>query len=261
MTTSTTPDKNRIICKATIKKLAAAVFWLAVWQVAAVALRQEILLASPVSVIKKLCSLLPQADFWQAVMFSFSRIISGFLLACVVGVCLAALSARFTLVRTLAAPLIGAIKSTPVASFIILVLLWVPSKNLAVVISFLMVTPIIYTNTLGGISSMDKKLSEMALVFRVPFWRRLRCVYLPQIMPYFRSACAAGLGLCWKAGIAAEVIGLPNGSIGERLYEAKIYLETPELFAWTLVIILVSLLFERIFLLVLDWASARLERA
>lgn len=85
-------------------------------------------------------------------------------------------------------------------------------------------------------------------------------MYLPQILPFFRSACAAGLGLCWKAGIAAEVIGLPDGSIGERLYEAKVYLETPDLFAWTLVIVLVSLLFERLFLFLLGKGMSRLER-
>ena len=60
--------------------------------------------------------------------------------------------------------------------------------------------------------------------------------------------------------MAAEVIGLPKGSIGERLYQAKIYLDTPDLFAWTAVIILVSLVFERVFLRLLDAGLARLER-
>lgn len=257
---STTRAKRKKLHIGSVKKLLAAVFWLAVWQLAAAALGQEILLASPVSVVRRLTELAPSREFWSAVIFSFSKIISGFLLACVFGAVLAALSSKFAVIKELSAPLISAIKSTPVASFIILVLLWVPSKNLAVVISFLMVTPIIYTNTLAGIGAMDAKLNEMAAIFRVSFFRRLRCLYLPQIMPYFRSACAAGLGLCWKAGIAAEVIGLPDGSIGERLYEAKIYLETPDLFAWTAVIILISLLFERAFMLVLDAVEAILRR-
>ena len=107
---------------------------------------------------------------------------------------------------------------------------------------------------------MDQKLTEMADVFQVPFPRRLRYLYLPQVAPFFRSACAVGLGLCWKAGVAAEVIGLPDGSIGERLYEAKVYLNTPDLFAWTVVIVLVSMAFEKLFLCLLDRLVARLEQ-
>lgn len=238
----------------------AAAFWLALWQIAAMALKQEILLASPVSVFLRLLELLPAWDFWTTVGFSFSRIILGFLLACFAGTVLAACAARWKLARTLTAPLMGAVKATPVASFIILVLLWVPSRNLSVVISFLMVTPIVYLNVLGGLDSRDKKLSEMADLFQVSPSRRLRYLTVPQVMPFFRSACAAGLGLCWKAGAAAEVIGLPEGSIGERLYEAKIYLETPDLFAWTLVIVLISILFERLFLFLLDRLLLRLEQ-
>lgn len=243
------------------KKLLAAGFWLLLWQLAAMALGQELLLASPVSVLRCLLELLPTGDFWRAVLFSFSRITLGFLLACLAGTALAALSARFSLVRELTAPLMSGVRSIPVASFIILVLLWVPSKSLSVVISFLMGTPVLYANILTGAQSMDRELAEMALVFRMPFPRRLRYLYLPQLMPFFRSACASGLGLCWKAGVAAEVIGLPDGSIGERLYEAKIYLETPSLFAWTLVIILISLLFEKLFLFLLDRALHRLEKS
>ena len=127
-------------------------------------------------------------------------------------------------------------------------------------ISFLMVLPVLYANTLGGIRAADAQLLEMAQVFRIPAARRVRYVYLPQVLPYFRSACQAALGLCWKAGIAAEVIGMPDGSIGERLQQAKVYLNTPDLFAWTLVIVLVSLAFQRVFLWLLDRGARALER-
>ncbi|HIV47129.1 MAG TPA: ABC transporter permease subunit [Candidatus Acutalibacter stercorigallinarum] len=224
------------------------------------ALNQKILLVSPVQVLARLWQLLPQGEFWSAVGFSFLRITLGFLLACVVGTALGVLASRFRVVRDLCAPLMATVKSIPVASFIILVLVWVPSRNLSVVISFLMVAPIVYQNVLGGISNMDHKLTEMADVFQVPFARRLRYLYLPQVAPFFRSACAVGLGLCWKSGVAAEVIGLPDGSIGERLYEAKVYLDTPDLFAWTLVIVLVSIAFEKLFLFLLDRALYLVRR-
>ena len=146
----------------------------------------------------------------------------------------------------------GVIKATPVASFIILVLIWL--RFPASLYFYLLANGHAHhlLNTLAGIGNMDQKLLEMADVFEVPFRRRLRYFHIPQVLPFFRSACAVSLGLCWKAGVAAEVIGLPQGSIGERLYQAKIYLETPELLAWTLVIILISMGFEKLFLCLLD---------
>jgi NitT/TauT family transport system permease protein len=168
---------------------------------------------------------------------------------------LAILSAKFALISELLAPIMLAIKSVPVVSFIILALIWFSSKNLAVLISFLMVLPIIYTNTLTGIHNLDKDLAEMARVFRLPFARRLRYIEAPQIMPFFYSGCEIALGLCWKSGIAAEVIGIPKGSIGERLQQAKVYLDTPDLFAWTVVIVLISYLFERLVLSILKGCS------
>ena len=153
-----------------------------------------------------------------------------------------------------------AIKSIPVASFIILALILFSSRNLAVPISFLIVLPVLYSNVLGGIRAADSQLMEMARVFRIPVGRSIRYVYLPQVMPYFLSACGSALGLCWKSGIAAEVIGMPEGSIGEQLQQAKVYLDTPDLFAWTLVIVLVSLAFERAFLALLRRGARALER-
>ena len=65
--------------------------------------------------------------------------------------------------------------------------------------------------------------------------------------------------MCIRDRIAAEIIGIPKGSIGENLYNAKIYLETPDLFAWTFVIIAVSVLFEKIFQWLLSLLAHRLS--
>lgn len=132
--------------------------------------------------------------------------------------------------------------------------------NLSVLISFLMVLPIIYASVLEGIRAADHQLLEMAKLFRVPPVRCIRYVYLPQVMPYFHSACGSALGLCWKAGIAAEVIGMPRGSIGECLQQAKVYLDTPDLFAWTLVIVVISLAFEKVFIAFMNACTVWLER-
>ena len=147
---------------------------------------------------------------------------------------------------------IGPEYTVPVASFIILALVWLNSQSLSLFISALMVFPPVYLNVLEGICRTDRRLLEMARVFRVPFGRRLRGIYLPQVMPYFRTAVSLGLGLCWKAGAAAEIIGLPAGSMGERLYTAKVYFQTADLFAWTVTIVAVSVVFERLFLALVD---------
>lgn len=184
----------------------------------------------------------------------------GFIVGIIFGTWLAALSAHFRRIEELLAPAMLAVRSIPVASFIILALILFSSHNLSVLISFLMVLPIIYASVLEGIRAADHQLLEMAKLFRVPPVRCIRYVYLPQVMPYFHSACGSALGLCWKAGIAAEVIGMPRGSIGECLQQAKVYLDTPDLFAWTLVIVVISLAFEKVFIAFMNACAVWLER-
>lgn len=236
------------------KVMAAAVFWLAVWQLAVMWLDKRsglpggnILVASPLETVRTLCALVQTAAFWKTVGCSFVRLATGFFLAVTAGILCAAAASVSRLLRTLLTPLLRLVKAVPVASFIILALFWLSSsKNLSVLISFLMVLPVIYTNVLQGIESTDKELLEMAEVFRIPYGKRIRYIFIPAVLPYFVSACSVGLGFCFKSGIAAEIIGLPDNSIGERLYEAKLYLLTDELFAWTAVIVLVSVIFERV---------------
>lgn len=230
-------------------RLWAVLFWIAVWQLASMRLDSDILLVSPFRVLCRLGELALTAAFWRAVCFTLSRIASGFFLAAVSGVLLAAVASRYSRIRELLTPVMLTVKSVPVASFIILALIWFSSANLSVLISFLMVLPIIYTSVLDGIRSVDRQLLEMAQVFRIPGLRVVRYIYVPQVMPFFHPACSVALGMSWKAGAAAEVIGIPRGSIGERLQQAKVYLDTPDLFAWTLVIVAASLFFEKIVLL------------
>ena len=143
------------------------------------------------------------------------------------------------------------VKSIPVASFIILALIWLSSAQLSSFISYLMVLPILYTAILSGIRNIDPQMLEMADVFHLSWRRRLLFLWIPQIKPYLLSGCSVALGLSWKAGIAAEIIGLPDGTIGEALYNSKIYLCTVDLFAWTVIIVLISVLFEKLFMALL----------
>ena len=239
------------------RRLLAVAFWLAVWQAAAMAIGQEVFLVSPVQALRTLVQLLPRADFWQRVGFSSGRILLGFVLGAVVSVVLAVCAARWSAADALLAPVMQLVKATPVASFIILALVWVSGKSLSILISFLMVLPVLYGAVRTGLESADPQLLEMARVFRLPLGRRVKAIWFPAVLPAFRQGCSVALGICWKSGVAAEVIGLPDGSIGDALYRAKITLSTGELFAWTFVIIVLSAAFEKLFLALLDKAVAR----
>lgn len=226
--------------KARAARAAAVAFWLAVWQWAAAAVGQEVFLVSPVGALGALARLLPTADFWGRVAFSGGRILLGFALGCGCSVLLAAAARLMPWVEWLASPILQLVKATPVASFVILALLWVSSANLSVVVSFTHVLPVIYAGVAGGIADTDRQLLEMAAVYRLPLAKRLRYIWLPGVFPSFCESCIAAMGMCWKSGVSAEVIGLPDHSVGDALYRAKITLTTPDVFAWTLVIVLLS---------------------
>jgi ABC-type nitrate/sulfonate/bicarbonate transport system, permease component len=226
-------------------RIVAICFWLLAWEGLSRSLANDILLPSPIAVMQSLMKLVVSSEFWQTILFSSLRIIIGFLLALIIGMLLALISYRNRFIKELFMPFMKTIQAMPVASFIILALVWIHSKNLSVLTSFLMVMPLVYSNVLQGLLSADQKLLQMAKVFRLNRRKKIMAIYLPSITPFFVSAISVGIGLCWKAGIAAEVIGIPIGSIGQHLYEAKLNLMIKELFAWTIVIIVISILFEK----------------
>lgn len=235
-------------------------FWITLWQVSSMIVGFQILLPSPLSVIISLCEIVVEYDFWISIFYSLLKISIGFIFAVLIGVVFAFLSHKFLWFKQLVSPVVLFSKSVPVACFIILILIWVKSKNLSIYISFMMVMPVIYTNILIGIDNLSNELNEMASVFKFTSLTKFRYIIFPQIFPYFSSAITLGLGLAFKAGIAAEVIGIPKNSIGENLYYAKLYLDTPALFAWTMVIIIVSFLFEKLFVLLAKILKKRIEK-
>lgn len=249
------PIRNSAVQKG-IAILLALVFWQAV----AMIVGMDIVFVSPIRVIARLATIWLEEGFLSTILFSFLRIVFGFMIAFVLGALLAVLSCRFPILETLLWPYVITIKTVPVASFIIISLIWLKSSQLSAFISFLMVFPVIYSNVLSGMKNTDPKLLEMAHLYRVKWTRKLLYLYLPSVKPYLFSACSIALGMSWKSGIAAEVIGVVSGSIGDRLYESKIYFMTADLFCWTVIIVLVSVLFEKIFLYLLRRTFVGLER-
>ena len=251
---------KKIVIAENQKKLLAALTLLALWQAAAMLLGNRILLASPIDVVRRLFTIWKEEGFAASLGTSFLHIASGFLLAFLLGTVLAFLAGRVHTVEIFLAPLMLTIKSVPVASFIIIALVWLSSAKLATFISFLMVLPVIYNNVLAGVKGIGRKMLEVVEVFRMSFGKRFRYIWIPQIKPYLLSGCSTALGMAWKSGIAAEVIGIPRNSIGENLYLAKAYFNTTDLFAWTVIIVLISLLFEKAFLALLKYLFTLNER-
>ena len=219
-------------------------FWLLIWHWAATKVNEPLLLPTPGSVFDRLCELCLTQTFWLYSLRSLLRVVLGILSGALTAALIAALTAGIPLFYALVRPLITVIKTTPVASFIILALLWLNEGVLPIFISFLMVFPVVWSNLHTALCSVPAPWRELALVFRLPLWRRIRRIYLPHAAPFFLSACQSSMGLAWKAGIAAEAIALPALSIGKKLMDSKIYLETVDLFAWTSVVVLLSLLLE-----------------
>ena len=229
-----------------VLKIAAALFWIFIWFIASRAVGSELLLPSPTVTLARLWELALKGSFWLAVLQSLLRIIAGCALGIAAGSILGVLTAMSRVLYELFTPLLTVVCSTPVASFIILALVWIKRDNVAVFIAFLMVLPILWGNV-----SCDRDLIEMAHIFRFSKKDMLKKIYLPSVRPYFFAGCSTALGLSWKAGVAAEVLSLPKHALGSELYYSKIYLETPTLFAVTLVVILLSVALEFVLRLIL----------
>lgn len=248
------------IVKKIVLTITAICFWLFVWHFLSLKINSSIFLPSPEETYKALIRIGKRAGFWQTIFNTFSKIAKGFLLALIAGTFSAIISSFVKIIDVLVSPFMRLLKTVPVASFIILALLWVKSDKLSVLISFVMVTPVVYINILQSFDNVDNNLLEMADIFNVGLLRRLRFIYVPALVSGFMSACKIGLGFCFKAGIAAEIIGLPFQSIGSELYKSKLYLMTDELFAWTVVIVLMSVFFEGVCIYLLNKLSCIIEK-
>ena len=223
-----------------------ALVWLAIWEIISRIVGRELLVPSPVHVLSRICSLAITGAFWADIGLSILRILIGYLAALLFGTAIGILTARIRILDAFLSPIGRIIRATPVASFIILLFVFLSRSHIPAFTSFLMVLPLVWANVYEGIKNCDPKLLEMARVFRLKRTAVLLKIFLPSVMPYFMASAKTGMGLAWKAGIAAEVLTSPARGIGTALFNAKIYLETTDLFAWTCVIIIISMVLEKL---------------
>ncbi len=235
--------------KKILKYTVIAAIWLTLWQIVAMIVGKELLFPSPLSVLSRLLQMLSTADFYNTVGMSVLRVTLGMIIGLLIGALGGTLSAFIRPARDFFSPMLAIIKSTPVASFIILLVLWLSRDITPIVISAIMVLPVVWSNVEMGFSTTDKGLLEVAQVYNMPRGERITQIYLPNVYPYFLSAMRSSLGMSWKAGIAAEVLLQPLISIGRQISDAKYMLETVDLFAWTAVVIILSVIIEKLVVL------------
>ncbi|MBA2133096.1 ABC transporter permease [Capillibacterium thermochitinicola] len=232
--------KNKVITVGSLLTL------FVVWSLAARWVGKEIILPNPVVTLNQLCRLLTSGGFWAHLSATLSRGLAGFGLSFLAGLFLGLLSGLHPGFQTFFHLWLTVIRSTPSMALILLALIWFESDAVTLFVTFLVVFPLITQNVTEGVRQVDPRLKEMARLYRVRFPTTLYRMYLPAILPYLATAAAAGLGLTWKVMIAAEVLAYPRWGIGARMDTARTYLQTPEVFAWTIVVIAISLFFDRI---------------
>ena len=247
-------NKKRIV------NFAAVLLALLFWQILALIVDEELVVPSVFKVCSSFFSLLGEKNFVSTVVFSITRIFAGTFIGVTLGIMLGIASGKYEPVKVIFNPYFVVSKSVPVVSFIIILLVFLPSRRLSVFISGLIVFPIIYSNTLIGFRQTDKKLLEMAKIFKLSPLSKLKFIYLPALYPYFISSLSTACGNAWKAGIAAEILALPDGSIGNKLYKSKIYFETADMFAWTIVIVCLSFIFEKLIIMTVKYVFKLIKK-
>ncbi|MBQ8141043.1 MAG: ABC transporter permease subunit [Clostridia bacterium] len=243
-----------------ISALISVLFWILVWALLSYKINLELLLPDPISTVSALVRMARTADFWITAGASLLRILKGILIAVLLGTLMSVFTAKLDAAEALLSPVMTVIKATPIASFIILAMLWFKDRgDLPVFITVLIVLPIVWANVSAGIRSVDKALLDVAKIYKFSFAKRIFRIYVPSVVPYFLAACRASLGMAWKAGIAAEVLCTPKNAIGTQIYYSKTYLETTELFAWTLTVILLSVIIEKVLIFGLGKLTQKLR--
>lgn len=252
MTTSISEHNKKVTIKKFMKIALTIVFWLGLWFCAYKIVGLDVLIASPINVAKRLLEFLPDGNFWLTIFNSFKGISLGYIIGVFMGSVFGIITAFSATLNTLFKPFLTAVKTTPVVSFIILALIWLDKVSVPIFITTLMVMPVVWANVTSSIVNTDKSLIEMANAYNFGFSHKMKLIFLPSAVPSFVAACKTAVGLGWKAGIAAEVLCTPQNSIGINLRNSQVYIETVDLFSWTVVVIVLSLILEKLLVSILD---------
>lgn len=240
-------------------KVIAMIFWLLIWAILAMKINSNIIIAGPYDVLLKLLDFIKDKRFYLIIFTSSFRIILAFIISIISATLLSLLASKYKPVEILLYPIISTLRTIPVASIIIVLFLFFRSKSIPLIVSLMMILPLMYSSMLAAIKNKNVKLEELARVYKVPFFIRLKDLYINQVLLILKPALENSMAFAFKSAIAAEVIANPHMTIGSSLYEAKIYLNTEELFAWTFVCIILSIIFEKGLKFLLNYLKKCLE--
>ncbi len=233
--------------------------YILIWQLLSMLVGSRLLLLpSPLDTLRSMGEIVSSKSGWQSIGMTVVRILAGFLLGCAVGIGFAVLTSHSRVFDWLLRPLRSLIKTTPITSFALILLVSVISGAVPVIVAMIVVIPMIWQTTEETIKNRDVHLSEMAKIYLSP-WKKLRYVTLPQVLPQFFASASTALGFAWKAVITAEILALPKLGIGRQMQFHKIHVEIPELFAWTLLVILLSVILENALKFALRKAGKRYD--
>ena len=232
--------------KKLLKKIVTALVWILIWEAVTLFVNNSIILAGPIDTVKRLAELLTQKTFYEDIFGSLIRIVLALVFSVSIAAFSAAVSYRFSAVKEFLSPFVSFIKSVPVAAISVILLIMTGSKNITFFVSFMVVFPIVYENILEGLDETPKDILEMAGVYHISAFRKMVYIYLPQVMKHLSGSIKSIVGICFKSGVAAEIIGLPVCSLGSGIYKSKIVLDTAGVFAYTVVVVLLSIFLEKI---------------
>ncbi len=245
----TTKQTKQTIFKKIIKGIIVATFWILIWEAASrlVSHNNELLLLilpSPLTVLNKWAEIAFTAPFLKAVSLTLARVFIGFSAGAVIGFGLGILTHFSKIIYSLFSPILKIIRAVPVVAIIILMYLFFESTTLPVFIVCLMVLPLIWQTVHDGLENTDKALLEMAKIYNIPAAKTIFSIKLPYITHSLITECVNSLGLAWKSGVAAEVICLPEISLGTLLWQGKGSVNFDEVYAVTLTVVFLSIIIE-----------------
>lgn len=224
----------------------SVIILLGIWQIAAWSIHNDFLMPYPIEVLSTMIKQCSDISFYSILFATLSRSLCGLLVAFLIGGICAILSFYFVYFKHCISPIILLTKSIPNIAYIIIILVWFGSESSAVIITFLILFPVIYANIYEGLQSMDQDLKDVLRIYPEKRMTTLYKVYLPMLVPTINASLSSGLGLSFKVGVMAEIIGQVQIGVGRQLNIARFNMDMTTIFAWTLWIIILLIIIDYI---------------
>jgi len=214
-------------------------------------------LPSPADVARGLGDIVSTGEIWRHTAASLSRIVVGFGAAVLVALLLGLLAFLSRLARGVVHDVLAVLNSTSVFVWIVIAIIWFGLSHWAPIFTTFMITlPVVASNLVEGVASVDRRLLEMGDVYRLSGRQKFRTIVVPSTLPYLVAGMKVGFGLALKVSVVAEIFGVTSG-IGYAMNYSREILATQMVFAWAIVMIGVMTLTDK---LVFDAVARRLLR-